>query len=276
MSKDWKKCTRDSFGTLKRIAWVRSVNLGLRFSVAPKRFLPFLFSDIAAMLVIAMIMLNNDTLTEMAYSGAALPAEAVGALLWGVVAFGAWMVVNVWITGAMIHQSRNPDEYSESWAIACKRLPTLVLVLITVSLISLAVSMIPYVGAYLSLIVAMAFLFVNQFIILDGTGFTKSLSSSVLTFRSRLLAVFVAWMVSAIFVTLIISVFTIPLVAAFFTYGSEYVTDDLVTAAMMNPDAPWILVSGFVLMLGVAISEVFAVKYLTEIYLQFRKKKWLA
>ncbi len=43
----------------------------------------------------------------------------------------------------------------------------------------------------------------------------------------------------------------------------------------MNPDVPWLFVSGFILMLGVAISRVFALKYLTEVYLQLKKKKWL-
>ncbi len=269
-----KKGARDSLGTLKQITWKRSINMGLRFSVAPKRFLPFLFSDIAALLVILVITLNNAELMEMLYSGAAIPPDALPALFWSVLVFGAWMVVSIWVTGAVIHQTRKPGEYRKSWQVACGKLHTLLLALIVVSVLSFAVSAIPYAGALLSFVVSIAFVFINHFIVLDGAGLFGSLSGSLKTLRGKVAAVFVTWSLSVIFTTLIISVFTIPLLTTFLVFG-DYGDEDFITSLLLYPEAPWLYISGFVLMVGVAISKVFALKYLTEVYLQFRKKKWL-
>jgi len=280
MSKKWcdgkKRCIRDSLDTLSHIKWMKSVNLGLKFSVSPKRFLPFLFSDMAAVLVIMVIASSNAALMDMALSGGAMPAEAISVLAAGVIIFGIWMIVNLWITGAIIHQSRKPKEYNESWRITFKRLPALILVLIVVSVVSFAVSLIPYAGTLLSFIIAVSFLFVNQFIILDSTGFSKSLVSSVMTFRKKVLGTIFAWLLSVVFATLIISVFTIPMFASFFLFGSEYAGEDILTSLQMYPDNVWVYACGLILMLGIAISRVFAIKYLTEVYTQFKKMKWLS
>lgn len=271
---DKKKCIRESVDTLSHVKWLESINLGLRFSVLPKRFLPFLFSDIAAILVVLVIASGNTALLEMTLSGGVLPMEAVSILVAGVIIFGIWIIVNIWITGAVVHQTRKPKEYKESWQVAFKKLPALILALIVISVLSFAVSLVPFAGTLLSFLVAMSFLFVNQFIVLDGAGFSRSLVCSVMTFRNKILGVLFTWMLSVIFTTLIISVFTIPLLTSFFFLGSEYSGEDI-TSMMISQNATWFYAIGLILMIGISISRVFALKYLTEVYLQFKKKKWL-
>ncbi len=271
-----KKCMRESLATLSEIKWVNPINPSLKFSVSPKRFLPFLFSDAAILLIMLLMATNNAALLEAAIAGETVSAEGLGLIFTGVFIFGLWMIVNIWITGAVIHQSKNTKQYDESWRVAFRCMPTLIMALIVVSVLSFSVSVVPYIGTLLSIVIALMFLFLNQFIVLDRKSLMDSIRSSIGTFRGKMLGTFWAWLVSVVITTLMIMVFTIPLILAFYVLGTEYTGEDAITSMMMHPDATLIYVTGLVMLLGIAFSRVFALKYLTEIYVQFKKKKWLS
>jgi hypothetical protein len=266
---------RNSIREIQEINWAGHIKPSLRFSIIPKRFLPFLFSDLAAVLVVMMMAVGNASIMELAITGQALPAEAVSFLATSVVIFGLWMVVNIWITGAVIHQTRKPGEYKKSWSVGFKSLPNLLLALIIITVVAFAASSVPYVGTFLSFIIAMMFLFVNHYIVLDTRGFWKSIVSSVMTFRKKLPSVFMAWLFTIVISGVIVGLFTVPLVLYLFAMGADY-TEAASLDALLTADAPALYAVGFLLMAGITISRVFTLKYLTEIYLQFKRKKWLS
>jgi len=168
-----------------------------------------------------------------------------------------------------------PAEFKKSWGIGLRRLPHLFLALLIVSLISMAVSMTPYIGTILTLIVALMFLFVNQIIVLDGIGFYRSLLSSTKIFSSRLGPVFCTWLFATLITLLIAAVFMIPLFAVItyniMIYGVENVSETL----LADSQGLHIQFGFTIALLGMSITKVFGLKFQTAIYTQLKKKKWV-
>jgi hypothetical protein len=262
----------------RSVEWAEAVKSGLRFSVSPKRFLPFLLSDLAASLIL-LILIGSMSLEELMLGAsleASLPPEVMHLVLMFSLAYSAWVILDLWISGSVICQSSRPDEFKESWWVALRRLPSMVVALIVVSVISFVASLIPYVELLMAVIVSLLFLFVNQIIILDGRGFYGALLGSVKTFRRKGISVFLTWLLSMIFVMIIVGIFTLPLLVSFATIVGPQETVEQILSQLISGSADPMLYASLVLLLaGVSISKVFGLRFMTDIYLQLKKKRWI-
>jgi hypothetical protein len=255
-----------NFGTILRDA--------LKFSVRPKRFLPFLISDAIAVSFILIILGNNLAAISVALYTNEFPEQLIYPMALGVLLAVLWSLVNIWITGSVIHQSWKNAEFRKSWGIALRRFPSMFMALLVVGIISFSFSMIPYIGSILSMIVSIAFLFTNQFVMVGGKGFWGAIVGSGKTFRRKPLAVFVSWLIPGVISIMLLLLFMLPLLSlvAAFTYA------DMQTEALellIDGGGMWLYFCIVVALIGVSISRTFALNFLTGAYISLNKKKWI-
>jgi len=269
-----KKTISQSIKNLKSVKWAASVKKSGSFCIQPKRFLPFFAADLVAV-SLAFLLVSSNALSLEMFSYGYSPSElsyifaGAGALLI------VWILATLWISGAVIYQSWKPDGFRQSWTVAYRRYPSLLAVAIIAGLISFLVSSVPYIGILLSLIASMAFLLVNQFVIVRGSGFYLALVNSVKTFRYRVSPVILAWLLGGAFSSIIIIIFALPLVSTFVYFIEQYGMEEALVYMLVYVDRTWLYLEGGIFLLGVAISRAFGLKFLTEIYLQLNKKKFL-
>jgi hypothetical protein len=269
MAKDTKKAVKHSFKNLKSIKWAEAVKKSFKFSFHPKRWIPFFIIDAAALFMFLMILggsVSIFSITTIDTATFVMPVLSVGII---------WALVSLYVTGAIVHQSWKEKEFKASWNAAWRRYPSLLVTMIITGIVAFVAANIPYVDWFLAAVVAMAFLLVDQFIMVGGQGFSKAISSSLKTFRYKILKVFTAWILSTLLIMIIIAPFTLPLVIAYFYYASLYGYDYALIYAIIFTDQTVLYLGGSVLLIGLSISKVFNLKFLTEIYVQMTKKKFI-
>ena len=271
-----RKGINSSLKEARQIKWVESLEESVKFSVQPKRFLPFFVLDFVVLMIFFTLFSSGSmALALMPYMEGALPVGVLNMIAGGVAVFAAWVLLNIWITGSLVHQSWKPKEFRQSWKASLKRYPSLLMSLIIVSIVSFAASSVPVAGLILSYIVSMMFLFVNQVIMIDGRGFYKSLKSSTLTFTRRPFSVFLCWLFSSLIAMLILAVFSVPMLMLYFYYAAEYGAENALMYMMLYSDKILLYAGSAVLVLGFAVSKAYGVRFLTDIYMHLRKKKFL-
>ncbi len=277
MAKKWddsaRKYMTDSVKDVRSITFWESVKKSFRFCVEPKRFLPFLVLDLAAVTAVLLFVLNVD-LTSSIVAGSAWTAQDF--LLLGEIGtvMILWIFASIFVAGALIHQSWKPKEFRQSWSASLKRYPSMLLVAFLAGLIAFLASFVPVIGSVLSFVFSIAFLFIYQFVMVGGKGFYGALEGSAKTFRNKSMSVFVTWLLSGIFTMIIILVFALPAIALFAYSIAQYGAEMALVYMMVYNDRILIYLLGGILLLGLALSKTFGIKFLTEIYLQMNKKKF--
>jgi hypothetical protein len=266
----------ESRSDVAKVSWSDAISKSLRFSVRPKRFLPFFITDlIMVLLLLVLIGGTTDLMTLVSYAEGMLPVEAAAVLAWGSVLMVVWVLVSVWVTGAVIHQGANPDDFRGSWKASLARMPSLVGALIVVSLVSVMASLVPFIGIVLSFFVSLLFFFVNQVVVLEKGRFDRALSASVRTFRRKAGNVIVAWLLDTLVGIAIVAVFMIPIfiLLSYTIYSvGPLATDEEMMAMVAGPQFQLAIV---IMMFGLSISKTFNLAFITEVYLQLKKKRWL-
>ena len=259
--------------------WAGGIKKALQFSITPKRMLPFFILDLVTAFVFISIFTSSAVSLAMFYP----QLSTIEVTYMYILAFAvliAWFLLNILITGALIYQGSRPAEFRKSWSVSCRRYPRLLAAMIVVGLASTAVSLVPFIGTLFVMVVAMIFLFVNQFVILTDHGFSDSLSGSVKLFRYKFLGVFITWLLNVMISGLIIIIFSLPLILTVFSYIIPYITqygvDEGLPIGLMfmlfYVDKTLLYAEGALLLLGLSISKTFSLKFLTEIYLKMQKK----
>ena len=261
----------------------------IRFSIHPRRWLPFFILDSVFLLAaVGLILTNMSDILGMSNMGMGMGNNAAPMAVLYMVNLGlimisgfvVWSLIRLWISGAVIHQSVKPKEFGNSWGVAKSRFFSLLAVTIIVGLISGVVGVVPYIGWVLSIIVGLAFLFAMPAVVVKRLGFENSLRESYRIFRNKPFTVFLIWLAMAIISIIITIIFLIPLfmtvwgiVAPFlFQASSATIASLLLMSLMQNV---WMLVIGMeVLLVGVAISSTFTLKAETDFYLKLRKRKY--
>jgi hypothetical protein len=259
----------------------------LKFSIQPKRWLPFFILDTVFFLAATAVILSNfNQLLTFLMSAASNPAAAVAFVGYAALLFVGlivWALIRLWISGAIVHQSVKPKEIGQSWHVAKSRYLSLLGVSIVVGLISWIVGIVPFIGWILSIIVGLMFFFVVPAVIVKRLSFDNSLRDSYHIFRKNPLQVFFIWLVIAIISLVITGIFLIPLFLVFWqailpyfmqlstSAGGSY----MLMSILSNPSMiGTMIVSGLILLVGIAISNVFALKATTEFYLHVKKKRF--
>lgn len=259
------------------------LNKSLRFAVHPKRWLPFFLIHIVFGSLVLAIILGNPGLFSALMAGTA-DISTMGALMFAgltvVGLFAVWMLLNIWIQGAVVQQSANEKEtISASLSYSLKRYPSLLLVTIIVGVISGLVGMVPFIGLILSIIVGVVFVFVNQAVIISKQGFAESMKVSYDMFVKRKWPVFLAWLVTAIVAGIITLIALAPaiiglgvtFIQAILTTGGTASLGSFMSILYQNI---YLLVSvAVVFAIGISISAAFSLKSLTEFYKAWSKRK---
>lgn len=266
----------------------KALSKGLRFGINPKRWLQFFILDLVFLSIGLAIFLPN--LSEvlpvvMGYSqdlaGALSMAGFVVSIM---VVFVVWMLVRLWLTGAVVHQSyKEKDKISKSFNVAGRKYLHILIAIIIVTIIAGGVSMIPYVGWLISFVVSWIFFFVLQGIIVSNMGFWRSIENSYKIFRNKPLQVFLAWLLIAIVTVVIYTIFSIPAMFLFFGIfaslgpmfmGAQPMPSEVIASLnqVLQTNMPTLIVVVIIALIGLAISQVFALKAQTEFYLQLKKR----
>ncbi len=275
----WKKMGSFCSGSgraISSLSWKSAISSGLCFALRPKRFLPFFAIDTAGLIVFLSLVSANPGLVDFLLYGTSSPdAGIVQSLSLGIGAFIVWLVAGIFILGALIRQSAKPAEYGESWRVSLRSLHSLVIASVIVSLLTVIVSMVPYLGVIFTVMVGLAFLFVNQFIILEGKGFYRAMMGSLRTFGKKPGRVFIAWILSAVVSMLLIMLLASPMVALLI-YGAFTAADEAALVELFTGPLAFLSDLFVVLfVLGVSVSKTFSAFFLTSVYMQLKKKKWL-
>jgi hypothetical protein len=266
------------------IKWAGAVRKSLRFGIEPKRWLPFFVIDALALIAILLVASSTTTLfSQMYYPQPQMTAGEYALLGEIILAVILWALVNIWITGAVIHQSYSHRDFKKSWDVSLRKYPSLLGAVIIagippifLGILSFLLSMVPYIGFVFSILVSVAFLFVNQYIIIDGRGFVDALRDSARTFWGVPLKTFMAWLLAVVMSLVILLIFAIPLLADFAYHISAFGAQtfkDAVVYMLLYTDTSVLYALGAILLLGFSITRAFGLKLLTDIYLQMKSRK---
>ena len=257
---------------------------GLRFCVEPRRWLPLLILDVAVLTIVISALLSGmsaimGSIVEAEgnpFAAGSLAGYIIGILVLGVV----WIIVRLWIIGSIVHQSFREKETEKGFRLSLGRLHRLVAVVILVAVISALVGMVPFVGWLFSLIASWAFFFIFQGIILDNTGIINTMKNSLNLFRKKPFDVFVAWLLITLISLGMVILFALPFIGMFFgaVFTSAMTTGTvepgsiaLLTLYLQTNLVPFIAFA-IIALVGLELSQAFAIKAQTEFYMQLRKK----
>ncbi len=267
-----------------KVDYADALSKGIAFCIHPTRWVPFFLLDMAAFSLLLTVFMPN--MAYFLYSMSAveynplLLAPAVTAFFQIVIIFAAWVLANLWIQGAVIHQSYKEKEFSKSWGISLRRYPSILVATAITAITGFIVALVPYAGWIFSLIVSLAFFFILQSVIVKGSGFVRALEDSLELFRGNPFKVFLAWLTIAIIAGLIMVAFSIPMLALVFRTTMETTAGAEVTTATLfaildsfQTNLTQFFISGIVLLVGFALSRTFAMKAQTEFYIQMKKAR---
>jgi uncharacterized membrane protein len=265
-----------------KIDFADAVKKALVFCLYPKRWLPFFILDVAFFSVALALLLAN--IPYFLYFLAGLeditmigPAANLFFSLVGL--FIAWLLLGLWITGALVHQSNKEHEFGKSWAVSFHKYLSILGVTAVTAVIAFLVAIVPYVGWLISILVGIALFFSLQSVVVKGNGFIKALEDSWHIFRRNPFKVFLMWISVSAIALLMLAIFAIPLLALIFNIVIEAAGGGAISTAMLvnfifeiENQLPLLVVSVIIFILGMAISRVFSVKAQTEFYNQIKKK----
>jgi hypothetical protein len=269
-----------------KVDYGKIVSKAFHFSYQPRRWLPLFVVDAAFLLIaLAVFMSNADLIISVATGSVSESVDMAlaGSILNLILAIGlvfvVFMVIRMWVTGALIHQSYKEKETSKSWVIARKRLITMVIVTILTGIIGVIGGAIPVVGWVVSLVIGWIFFLVFQAVIIDNLGAIESMRKSYNIFAKRPFEVFALWLILVIVSISIAFVFAIPLLASFLgSFVTLAMAESASSESMMfllmalQNNLLLATVLGLVALVGVDIATVLSLKAQTEFYLERGKK----
>jgi len=259
----------------------KTIGDAFRFSIQPKKWLYFFILDSAVLSVLfAYVLLNTSALSELMSSDATFSSFvtlAAGALT----LFAVWVLVRIYIIGALIHQSVNPRETKQSWAVSRQKYLSLLLVVLIVLLVTQLTAMVPYVGWIISILTGLMLFFAMPATVIGRMGAADALRTSFSLFREKLSDVVIAWLLISIISSVINLLLALPLIAAALMMMLPYLLN-LETIGGMGQvlslliSNSWSLVPALLVFLaGFAISNVFTIHAQCNVYLQLKKRKLL-
>ncbi|MCX6814747.1 MAG: hypothetical protein NTY20_03810 [Candidatus Aenigmarchaeota archaeon] len=264
------------------IDYAQAMKKAFTFCLEPKRWLPFFIVDLAFLSVALALIMANSLFFIYLIAGIqdiTLFGNAAVFFLELLILCIAWLLVGLWISGAVIHQSYKEREFGKSWKVSRKRYFSLLGVAAVTAIIAFIVAVIPAVGWIISIFVGLVFFFAMQSVIVKENGFMNALEDSWKIFKHQPFKVFLMWILIAVLSLIILAIFSIPLLALIFRMVIDISVGGQVTAATLmsliytiENQLPLLVISGIIFVLGMAISRVFSLKAQTEFYLQLKKK----
>lgn len=195
------------------MGYLEPLQKGLDFGVNPLHWLPLLIVDLVFFSFAIGVISTPErvmALIELLVSHAP-SAQLLGTVGWIAVIGVVWFLFRLWVTGALIHQSVRPKDWSKSWSVSWKRYPQLLLTVIVVAVLASVVGYVPLVGGMLSFVVSVVLFFVLQGVVLKKYRAGQAVTDSYRLFRRSLKQVekhehlLGAWMVIALALAVLIT-----------------------------------------------------------------------
>ena len=263
----------------------------LKFSIRPMRWLPFFVINILFLSLFASIILSNTDLFSFMQSlqqGTQTMPDYTHMLMFFqmVISIFAvsviWQLVKLYVTGAVTHQSYKEKEYSKSWRVSASKYLSLLLAALIVTLSIVAVSFVPYIGAFLTIVVTLIFWLFIPAIIVGNLGAIQSLQKSYNIIKNEPFTVILMWLSVVLINFLIIVLFAVPVIALFFgPYLATMVklassgTFDMVSLLSFIKSNPLNMIAAAIIYtVGLSVAQTFSVKAVTEYYRKFKKKRF--
>ncbi len=253
---------------MKNLKIQDSVEKSFRFSFQLKKFLPYFVFQLVVFAFMAIPIWNMIKAATMgnlnALSVAAAFASNFGTMMLGVLVA---IVLGVLVQGTYIHNYRFKKSLKKSFNFAKKKFWSLLGVMLAIAVLTTIASLIPVLGWLLSLIVTLALIFGFQAVVLNNMGFSKAIKKSWNIFRKNWLGVLVAVIVMSVISIVIAFLFAIPMLFVLFSAIASFSSG---TATAFSEYAVLLLLTGLVFLLGSAISKVFQIAFLTEMYMKLK------
>ena len=246
-----------------------AVSRGWKFAKNTQRLTTqFLIYAIAVMLVLLPVIFLYRNITI----GALQPAALVQSYVWLFVALLIAALLLIYSALMFMHNYANQKSLAKSAGYAKAKYFRFFLAMMIVGAISSVADIVPFVGFIFSLVTGLIFFFVQQEIAVRNSGLSKSFSNSYAIFKRNWFKVFLTLIISGMLGLLVIIVFAIPLlVVAFATIVPAIASGQMVLALLAN--LPMFVVTGLILLAGVALATLWTIGIKTDIYMQLKKGK---
>lgn len=188
-----------------------------RFGFSANRLLPFFIVNV---LILSLIFLFIDSVAAiLPQLVGSVPVAILSIIITAipfVLGFGILFLIQLYFMAAITdnakyYWTKKPKPLSSSYNIAYKKYISVLAAVILSSLIGVAVSLIPFAGWLIAIIISWFFLFIVQFVVLTNTGAVDSLSRGYRLFMDSKLDVFLFWLLTALIGIALFIVALIPL-----------------------------------------------------------------
>lgn len=254
--------------------WETFVN-ALKFGFNPKRWLPLFILDAVLLSIVALFLVYGFGifLSVLTSTGSApILTSLITLTVPLIVIVTIDTLLKIWIDGAIIHQANKEKEFEKSWNIALNRYPRLFLVVFVIVILSLLVSMVPFVGFIFIIIISLILFFPLQAVMVDDKKTMDSLKKSWKIFKKKPLSVFIIWLIIAIIGSgVITTVFMLPLLNFLFAQIGAQTTGNFVELMLvLVNNIQEAFIYAVVFLVGVSIARAFQLKAQTDFYKQLK------
>jgi len=174
-------------GAIMGLGLGKILKKGIVFGVSPERWLPIFIVDFAFFSILTLFIMSNQSLL-LSIIGIIINPGIAGSFphFTGLIALGVmWLLLKVWVVGAVIHQSHKEKEFNKSWHVSSKRYSSLIGSLGISFLIILAAASVPFFDSVLVIIAGVVVFFPLQSVIIRRRSAFASIRDSYSIFKKQ-------------------------------------------------------------------------------------------
>lgn len=258
-----------------KVEWKKAIRASWAFALKPKKFLIYFAFSIVSLAVLsvpALLWTNQLTSLTKITQSPGLPLTSMIAFLAAVIII---ILVGLLLSSVFIHNYstwKRKDSLSESLKFIEKRYASIVGVFVILFAITwllslptlLVQSYADIISSIISLAIYLLFFFVYQEVVLDKRNAVDSLKSSLALTKKLWKEVLITFLLSIVLSIGIIALFGIPLIATVLLAGLTPIT----IGQLIIP----LIISGIILILGTAVSKLFGIAIITDVYMQLKRR----
>lgn len=169
------------------------------------------------------------------------------------------------------HNYANQKSLSKSADFAKSRYLRFLAAMIIVGLITGVVSSAPILGIIFAIIAAIVFFFIHQAIAVSDKHLSDAFSLSYGLAKKNVPTIIITFIISAVIALVVIAIFAIPFLLVFLGTMLSMTKTQFFSAIMSN--LPLFLITGIIIVIGVAFATLLTIGIKTDVYMQIRKKK---
>jgi hypothetical protein len=243
-----------------KVKYEDSVKKAFKFALKPK-LLALLFSFYLILFIpfIYFLWIFLEYRDNVGY----IISSVVGLLLWVIIYTLILIIVSMILVDNYVRKKSLKQSFNHVKPMYLRMLG----VTLVVVLISSVAGMVPYIGFIFSILVGLIFLFVTQHVVIANKRFGDVFESSWKLLKKETGDVILTWIIALLIQGALIFMFAIPLIIIFI---QMFLSGNFLTAGLAN--IVLLVIGGLILLKGMVISALFNIGFLTDVYVQLRKK----